>query len=60
MGIIGKPGMFVGPLLNILSGAASVLIGTYIFSRIKEKQDTENRLARIEELLQKLAEDKEV
>lgn len=59
MHIIGKTGMYFGSLLNILSGATAVFLGTYVFSRIKEKQEIESRLERIEQILQQLAEEKE-
>lgn len=59
MHIIGRTGMYFGSVLNILSGATAVFLGTYFFSRIKEKQETETRLERIEHILQKLSEEKE-
>ncbi len=42
-------------LLNIAIGSAVSLGGSYIFSRIKEQQETETRLAKLEYLLEELA-----
>ena len=59
MSIINKTRTYLGSLLSIAGGAGAVLVGAYIFSRIKERQETETRLERIEQILQKLAEKKE-
>lgn len=54
-----RPGMYLGSVFNIFTGAAAVFLGTYVFSRMKEKQETETRLERIEQMMQKLMEEKE-
>ncbi len=56
MSIINKTRTYVGSLLTIAGGVSAVLAGAYLFSRIKEKQEKEVRLERIEQILQKLAE----
>lgn len=38
-------------LLNIALGASTVVGGAYVFSRIREKQETETRLERLEQIL---------
>jgi|GEM_PF-1242427 len=38
--------------LNLAAGAGSVIGGAYIFSRLKEKQDSETRLERMEQILE--------
>ncbi len=43
---------YLGTLLNIAAGAGAIIGGAYIFSRIKEKQDTETRLERMEQILE--------
>ncbi|MBS3909423.1 MAG: hypothetical protein KGZ93_07335 [Actinobacteria bacterium] len=45
--------------LNFALGAGAVVGGSYIFSRIKEKQDAETRIERMEQILEKLSEEKD-
>ena len=59
MSIINKTRTYLGSLLSIAGSAGAVLVGAYIFSRIKERQETETRLERIEQILQKLVEEQE-
>ena len=59
MSIINKTRTYLGSLLTISGGVGTVLVGAYIFSRIKEKHEKEARLERIEQILQKLAEEQE-
>ncbi len=59
MSIINKTRTYLGSLLSIAGGAGAVLVGAYIFSRIKERQEKETRLERIEQILQKLVEEQE-
>ena len=59
MSIINKTRTYLGSLLSIAGGAGAVLVGAYIFSRIKERQEAETRLGRIEQILQKLVEEQE-
>lgn len=59
MSIINKTRTYLGSLLSIAGGAGAVLVGAYIFSRIKERQETETRLERMEQILQKLVEEQE-
>lgn len=59
MSIINKTRTYLGSLLSIAGGAGAVLVGAYIFSRIKERQEKETRLERIEQILQKLLEEQE-
>ena len=42
--------------LNIALGAGAVVGGAYVFSRIKEKQDTETRLERMEQIVEEISE----
>jgi hypothetical protein len=41
--------------LTIAAGAGAVVGGAYILSRIKEKQDTEIRLERMEQIINKIS-----
>jgi|YNPBryunderm2012_1023409.scaffolds.fasta_scaffold02239_5 hypothetical protein len=41
--------------LNIAAGAGSVIGGAYIFSRLKEKQNTEARLERMEQIVEEIS-----
>jgi hypothetical protein len=41
--------------LHIAAGAGAVVGGTYILSRIKEKQDTEIRLERMEQIIETIS-----
>ncbi len=59
MKIVNKTRRYLGSLLHIAGGASVVLGGAYIFSRIKEKQERETRLERIEQILHRLVEEKE-
>ena len=45
---------YLRPVLSVLVGSGAALGGSYLFSRIKEKQETETRLARLEHLLEEL------
>ena len=40
--------------LKISAGAGAVVGGAYIFSRLKEKQNTETRLERMEQILEEV------
>jgi hypothetical protein len=42
-------------LLNITVGAGAVIVGTYLLSRVKEKQNTEKRLERMEQIIEKIS-----
>jgi hypothetical protein len=59
MSIANKTGRYFRSFLNIATGAGAVIVGTYVFSRIKERQEAETRLGRIEQILQKLVEEQE-
>lgn len=59
MSIINKTRTYLGSLLTIAGGVGTVLGGAYLFSRIKERHEKEARLERIEQILQKLAEEQE-
>jgi hypothetical protein len=47
---------YLGNALKITLGAGAVLGGSYLFSRISEKQDTESSLSRLEQMLEELSE----
>ena len=51
----GRTKKYFWTFLNIAAGAGAVVGGTYIFSRLKEKQDTEKRLERMEQVLEEVA-----
>lgn len=55
-----KTRSYLGTLLNIAAGAGAVVGGAYILSRIKEKQDTEIRLARMEQIIEKISSPEEL
>lgn len=59
MSIINKTRTYLSSLLSIAGGAGAVIVGAYIFSRIKERQETETRLERMEQMLEKLSEEQE-
>jgi hypothetical protein len=46
---------YFGNALKITLGAGVALGGTYLLSRVKEKQDTEASLGRLEQMLSELA-----
>lgn len=50
---------YLRPVMNIALGAGAVVGGAYVVSRIKEKQDTETRLDRLEQMIESLSEEKE-
>lgn len=45
--------------LSVLLGAGATLGGSFLISRIREKQDVETRLDRLEQMLDQLGEGKE-
>lgn len=47
-------------ILNVALGAGAVVGGAYVFSRLKEKQDTEIRLERMEQILEEISETEEI
>lgn len=49
---------YLGDAAKIAAGAGLVIGAAYIISRVKEKQATEARLARLEEILEKISEEK--
>ncbi len=49
---------YLDDALKIAAGAGLVISAAYIISRIKEKQETEARLSRMERILEKLSEEK--
>lgn len=55
-----KAKKYLNSLLNIALGAGAVIGGSYVFSRLKEKQDTETRLEKMEQILEKFAETEEI
>lgn len=54
-----KTKKYLSSFLNIALGAGTVIGGAYIFSRINEKQNTETRLDRMEQILKWLSEETE-
>lgn len=46
---------YAGTFLTLVAGAGAVVGGAYLVSRIKEKQDTETRLERMEQMVEELA-----
>lgn len=49
---------YLGDALKIAAGTGLVIGAAYLISRIREKQATEARLARLEEILEKVSEEK--
>jgi hypothetical protein len=45
--------------LSVLLGAGATLGGSFLISRIREKQDVEIRLGRLEQMLEQVGEGKE-
>lgn len=59
MDITKKASRYFRTFLHVAGGAGVVIAGAYIYSRIKEKQESEIRLARIEQMLAKFSEETE-
>lgn len=53
-----RPAEYVRTFLNIALGAGTVVGGAYLFSRIKEKQEGETRLSRLEQIVERLSKEK--
>jgi len=51
----GRAKGYFKTILNVALGAGTVVGGAYILSRLKEKQDVEIRLERMEQVLDELA-----
>lgn len=49
-----KTKRYLRTFLNIAAGAGAVVGGAYVFSRLKEKQNTETRLERMEQILEEV------
>lgn len=47
---------YLGSALKVTLGVGAALGGSYLLSRIGEKQDTESSLSRLEQMLAELAE----
>ncbi|WP_333654140.1 hypothetical protein [Dissulfurispira sp.] len=48
---------YIGSFLKVALGAGTVISGAYVFSRLKEKQDSETRLERMEQMLDEISEE---
>jgi len=46
---------YLGSLLKVVAGATTVIGGAYVVSRIKEKQDAEARIERLEQMVEGLS-----
>ena len=53
-----RPKDYVRTALSLGFGAGAIVGGAYIFSRITEKQETETRLERLEQIVEKLSGEK--
>lgn len=53
-----RPADYGRTFLNIALGAGTVVGGAYLFSRIKEKQEAETRLSRLEQIVEQLSNEK--
>lgn len=53
-----KAKSYAGSFLKVALGAGAVIGGAYVVSRVKEKQDTEIRLERMEQILDEIREGK--
>jgi len=58
MDIGNKSRKYGSVLLNIALGASAVVGGAYVVSRITEKQESESRLDRLEQMLKEVKEEK--
>lgn len=58
MDIANKSRKYGRALFNIALGASAVVGGAYVVSRIKEKQEGETRLDRLEQILKEIKEEK--
>lgn len=54
-GFFSSAKYFLPPALRVLAGAATAITGSYLLSRIQERQERDQRLARLEQLVEKLA-----
>jgi hypothetical protein len=53
-----KTSTYIKGFLSVAAGAGAVLGAAYVYSRIKEKQDAETRLERIEQIVDELSKKK--
>jgi len=53
-----KAKTYAGSFLKFAIGAGAVIGGAYVVSRVKEKQNTEIRLERMEQILEEIKEGK--
>jgi hypothetical protein len=53
-----RPKDYVRTALSLGLGAGAVVGGAYVFSRIREKQETETRLERLEQIVEQLSKEK--
>lgn len=53
-----RPRDYVKTALSLGLGAGAIVGGAYLFSRIGEKQETETRLERLEQIVEKLSGEK--
>ncbi len=51
---------YAGSFLKFAIGAGAVIGGAYVVSRVKEKQNTEIRLERLEQILGEISESEEI
>lgn len=56
MGMAHKGVRYMGSALSLLLGAGAALSGSYLVSRIREKQEFESRLDRLEQMIAELGE----
>lgn len=49
-----KAKTYAGSFLKLAIGAGAVIGGAYVVSRLKEKQDTDTRLERMEQILDEI------
>jgi len=53
-----RPRDYARTAMSLGLGAGAIVGGAYIFSRIREKQETETRLERLEQIVEKLSGEK--
>lgn len=55
MNLTGKGREYLDSALRVALGAGTVLVSSYVLSRIKERQAVETRLERLEQMIETLS-----
>ena len=56
---MSRPKRLFHGFLRVAAGAVAVVGGAYVFSRIREKQESETRLDRLEQIVEEVSKEKQ-